>query len=355
MDGDPDLLSGHHRDPERPSRRLQLLIAWVPGVFLLLALVLVFARFGEIEHLLELMRNLNRSWLALGLLLQLGTYASAALMWHVGLRRAGYRRRFGGLFLLGVAKLFTDQALPSGGISGSVLVVVALKRRGVSNHIAMAVLLVGVLSLYLALLLATGTSLIILALHHALNGPILAVSAAFAAIALALLSSVLWIRRSTGPWLESLQRYLPALRHLRNMFQQAPARLLRDPTLIVATTLLQFLIIALDAATLKIMLLALGQQADIPLAFAGFVLATLVADVVPIPLGLGSFEAALVSLLSVGGINLAPAVAATLLLRGLTFWLPMLPGLLLARREVRLAAAQRRAASAAAAEPPLAA
>ena len=315
------------------------MIAWLPGAFLLLVLVLVFARFGEIKHLVQLLRDLNGSWLAVGLVLQLGTYACAATMWHVGLRRAGYRRRFGGLFLLGIAKLFTDQALPSGGISGSVLVVVAMKRRGVSNHIAMAVLLVGVLSLYLALLLATGTSLFILALHHALTGAILAVSAAFAGIALALLSSVIWIRRSSGAWLEALQRYLPALRHLRNMFQQAPAWLLRDPTLIVVTTLLQFLIIALDAATLKIMLMALGQQADIPLAFAGFVLATLVADVMPIPLGLGSFEAALVSLLSLGGINLAPAVAATLLLRGLSFWLPMLPGLLLARREIRLAAA----------------
>jgi len=354
VDGNPEPIGSRPTDLPRPSRRLQLLIAWVPGVLLLLALVVVFARFGEIEHLIQLMRNLTRSWLALGLLLQVGTYAAAALMWHVGLRRAGYRRRFGGLFLLGVAKLFTDQALPSGGISGSVLVVVALKRRGVSNHIAMAVLLVGVLSLYLALFIATGTSLVILGLHHALNGAILAVSAAFAGIALALLSSVMWIRRSSSRWFEALQRYLPALRHLKNMFQQAPAWLLRDPALIVVTTLLQFLIIALDAATLKIMLLALGQQADIPLAFAGFVLATLVADVVPIPLGLGSFEAALVSLLSLGGINLAPAVAATLLLRGLTFWLPMLPGLVLARREIRLAAAQRAAASATTAQPTMA-
>jgi hypothetical protein len=30
-----------------------------------------------------------------------------------------------------------------------------------------------------------------------------------------------------------------------------------------------------------------------------------------------------------------PALAATLLLRGFTFWLPMLPGLWLARRELR--------------------
>jgi uncharacterized protein (TIRG00374 family) len=336
----PDAAPAH--GPAKHNRRLRLLVAWLPGVLLLLALVGVYLRFGEIEHMIQLVRNVKFGWLALGLLLQFGTYASAAMIWHVSLHRAGHGRRLGGLILLGVAKLFTDQALPSGGISGSVLVVVALKRRGVSNHIAMAVLLVGVLSLYIALLLSAGISLAILALHHALSAPIIGVSAAFAAIAVGLLSSGLWLRRSRGPRMERVMRYLPAIRHLWNMFQQAPAWLLRDPALILSTSFFQFAIIALDAATLKVMLIALGQDVGIPLAFAGFVLATLVADVMPIPLGLGSFEAALVSLLSLGGVNLSPAVAATLLLRGLTFWLPMLPGLLLARREIRLAGVLRR-------------
>jgi hypothetical protein len=58
-------------------------------------------------------------------------------------------------------------------------------------------------------------------------------------------------------------------------------------------------------------------------------------------LGLGSFEAALVSLLTLTGTGLEAAFAATILLRGLTFWLPMLPGLWLARREIRGAAAMK--------------
>ena len=37
------------------------------------------------------------------------------------------------------------------------------------------------------------------------------------------------------------------------------------------------------------------------------------------------------------GVSVEAALAATLLLRGLTFWLPMPPGLWLARREIRLA------------------
>jgi hypothetical protein len=39
-------------------------------------------------------------------------------------------------------------------------------------------------------------------------------------------------------------------------------------------------------------------------------------------------------MLSLLGVAIEGALAATLLLRGLTFWLPMLPGLWLAKREI---------------------
>ncbi|MDN7151711.1 lysylphosphatidylglycerol synthase domain-containing protein [Paraburkholderia sp. WS6] len=52
------------------------------------------------------------------------------------------------------------------------------------------------------------------------------------------------------------------------------------------------------------------------------------------PVGLGTFEAASVAMLSLLGVSVEAARAGTLLLRGLTFWLPMLPGIWLARREI---------------------
>jgi uncharacterized membrane protein YbhN (UPF0104 family) len=59
-----------------------------------------------------------------------------------------------------------------------------------------------------------------------------------------------------------------------------------------------------------------------------------------VPGGLGTFEGTCVALLHLHGVALESALAATLLLRGATFWLPMIPGFALARRE-----AGRRAAS----------
>ena len=59
----------------------------------------------------------------------------------------------------------------------------------------------------------------------------------------------------------------------------------------------------------------------------------MVAMIGPIPLSLGTFEATCVAVLDLLGIPVAPALTATLLFRGFTMWLPMLPGMWLARRE----------------------
>jgi len=64
-------------------------------------------------------------------------------------------------------------------------------------------------------------------------------------------------------------------------------------------------------------------------------MASLAATVGPMPLGLGTFEAVCVTVLHLQGLSVEIALMATLLLRGFTFWLPMIPGLVLARRELK--------------------
>jgi uncharacterized protein (TIRG00374 family) len=114
-----------------------------------------------------------------------------------------------------------------------------------------------------------------------------------------------------------------------------PTDLLRDTRLWFRAVTVQVVEIGLDAATLHVMLLALGVRVPLTATFASYVMASAVARVVPVPLGLGSFEAAMVGMLRAVGVPLEAGLAATLLLRGLTMWLPMLPGLWFARRELR--------------------
>jgi uncharacterized membrane protein YbhN (UPF0104 family) len=52
-------------------------------------------------------------------------------------------------------------------------------------------------------------------------------------------------------------------------------------------------------------------------------------------MGLGSFEAVSIAMLRLFGVPFAAALSATLLFRGFTLWLPLIPGGLLLRHEVR--------------------
>jgi uncharacterized membrane protein YbhN (UPF0104 family) len=89
--------------------------------------------------------------------------------------------------------------------------------------------------------------------------------------------------------------------------------------------------ILLDSSTLFVMLIAIGAFVAPSAVFGSFVMASAVSRVVPVPLGLGTFEASLVAMLRVVGVSIEAALTATLLLRGFTLWLP---GLWCARHEL---------------------
>ncbi|GGE00407.1 hypothetical protein GCM10011515_20280 [Tsuneonella deserti] len=58
---------------------------------------------------------------------------------------------------------------------------------------------------------------------------------------------------------------------------------------------------------------------------------SIAATLAPIPLGLGTFEASATAMLVALHIPFEAALTGVLLLRGLTLWLPLIPGLLLLR------------------------
>jgi len=305
-------------------------LPWAFGLLTLFALVLVVLHFGTIEEFARLAWAARPEWLFLACVAQAATYVSTALVWRQALRRAGEPRSLGTLVPLGVAKLFTDQVVPSGGVSGAILVARGLTRRGVPTKIAMAALLVGLVAYFAAYLASVLTSLGILWLHDRANAPVFVVVAIFVAIVVAIPSGVLWMKqwghRLPARWV----RRLPGAAAIA----EAPAGLLHDPVLLAEIMTLEFAVFALDALTLWLAFRTLGDSPAIWIAFVSFIMASMAATLGPIPLGLGTFEAACVGMLSLLGVAIETALAATLLLRGLTFWLPMLPGLWLARREM---------------------
>jgi uncharacterized protein (TIRG00374 family) len=316
--------------------------SWLFGLLALAAVVLVASRFTEIAEFVEIARAAQPAWLAAAVVLQLLTYACAAGVWHVTLVRAGLQHGFWSILPLGLAKLFADQVLPTGGIGGTLLVVSGLGRRGVPHGIGMAALLIGLVSYYIAYLIAVIAALVILYAGGTLDPAMVGGAAIFALVAFSIPAIVFalrhWSRRNPGDgWLAAINRRLvriPGVASLIAAMADSPGTLLRDPWPFGAATILQLLVFALDSATLWVMLQALDVDAPLWAATAAFVMASLAATIGPMPLGLGTFEAVCVAVLHVQGLSVEVALTATLLLRGFTFWLPMLPGLALARREL---------------------
>jgi uncharacterized protein (TIRG00374 family) len=252
----------------------------------------------------------------------------------IGLSRAGTRVRMRSLMPLGLVKLFVDQVVPVGGIAGTVLIIKGLERRGVPVGLSTAAVVVGLLGFYLAYAAAVVICLVVLWLKSHLRPVILLAVTIVSLVTAVIPVTLLWLTRGGTRKVPHWMQRFPGLKPVLEAIASAPRATLHDRRLLLKSAALQFAIFLLDAATLRAMLLGLGVSVPAEVAFAGFVLASVAATVTLLPGGVGPFEAGSVGTLRLFGVPLEAAVAATLLLRGFTLWLPMVPGLLLARREM---------------------
>lgn len=318
----------------RPRGQRLRLAGWMSGVVGLAAVIAVGAQLGDIEHFMRLMRALAPEWLLVACALQGATYLSVAASWRLGLLRSGTRPALPSLLSLALQKLFIDQTLPSGGMSGTAYLVTALARRGIPGSAYLATLLADLVAHYGAYLAAAATAILLLWLEHALRPWMIGVTAIFCVVVVSIPAIVLTLRRmgrrASSSWLQRIPGVAPLVEALAD----APMTLVRQHRIVAGMAALNGLVLVLDALTLWSMLHALSEPTAFRIVLPSFVLATMVAMLGPIPMGLGTFEATCTASLVLLQVPIEAALTATLLLRGWTTWLPMLPGLLLVRREM---------------------
>lgn len=317
-----------------PGRRWSSLLRWLPGTLLLVGLGVFALRKVEWEHFSEIVQRAEPAWLGVAILLQLGTYVCAAATLQRGIKASGVSRNLFGLIPLGLAKLFVDQVVPTGGLGGTVLVVRALERRGIARGVATAGVVVNTLAFYASYAVAVAGALVVLWLRHGISRAILVLVTLFAIYAIAMPVLILWVvyggRRARPGWLSRI----PGVEKAARAMQEAPASTLRHPMLFLESMLLQLGIIVLDAWTLEVLLRSIGHPAPFGVLYTSFVLASIAATLSLLPGGVGSFEAGSVASLRYLGVPLEVSLTGTLLLRGLTLWLPLLPGIWFARHEM---------------------
>lgn len=313
-------------EADRPAR-----LGWLFGLIAVGALVAGVVHFGDIERFATLARGAEPLWLCAAIVLQCATYCAVAFGWSLVLGRAHHPVRLRRLLPVALSKLFADQVIPSAGIGGNVLLVDRLAALGAPRGAAVATLLVSLLGYYSAYAALAFVMLLALWFHGAATALMTGLVTTFLLVALAIPALALWLHhRGSRPLPDRIER-LAIVRTLLRAVGEAPESLVRDRRLILRVAACNGAVFVADAATLAVCLFALGQPVSLSTAFIALMTASIVTTLGPIPMGLGSFEASCTAMLVMLRVPLEAAVAATLLLRSLTLWLPLVPGLYLMR------------------------
>ncbi|MEL7486303.1 MAG: lysylphosphatidylglycerol synthase transmembrane domain-containing protein [Pseudomonadota bacterium] len=312
------------------SRRLAFFIV---GAFVVAAIVLVVLNVGDITDFMEQSARADPRWLAAAVASQLMTYACVVLVWRRVLKSMGFSLGFLRLYPLAIAKMFSDQAVPSGGVAGAAFLFRALGRRGVPYANAFTVFSFTAVTFFAAFLLAASISLAAIATvddaSPALSTSIAAFAAAVSILVLAV-SAIALLGAKPPPALKRIPYYDDFSEWIR----RSATFFATERRLFLEATMIHFVVRAFDGMTLYLVILAIGGASSPAICFFAAVFASIAATVAPIPMGLGTFEAGMIATLSLFGSSVEEALAATLIFRGLSLWLPMLPGLLIVQREI---------------------
>jgi len=309
--------------------------SWLLALLLIAGVVVAVLHWGDVKNFAALVAHSKPLWLIAAAIAQLLTYVALAGQWALVLKAGKCRAPFGKLLGLTVAKHFADQMVPTAGVSGNVVVVDRLQGIGASRSVALATLIMTIIAYYSSYGVVSLVALVLLWIHGKTSWVVLGLIAASLALSAAVPALALWLQRKGANAIPRWLRQIRTVCELFEMIKEAPTRLVRNSRLIGEMTLLNGAVFALDGLTMQLCLFALGLYVPFSAAFSAFIIASIVVTLGPIPMGLGSFEAVSIGMLRAMGVPFEAALSATLLFRGYTLWVPLIPGMFAARRQLK--------------------
>ncbi|QQR79335.1 MAG: flippase-like domain-containing protein [Deltaproteobacteria bacterium] len=320
-------------DQENPRKWTRFFLN-IPGLIALTFLVIgITLHNGEGKKVVEAFRTMDPRWISLAFFFQLCTYICSACVWRWTMHHLDLRLSIRSMMKLGVKKLFVDQVIPTGGVGGTVLITRSLLKQNIPPAKATTGVLANFYSYYAAYTLAVMASLGILWTHSSMSSLVQKIAFFFLCIVCLILFTAWAVTRPTDNlWKRNLERF-SIIKKLLAVLNTASPKQAVHPKILIPNIFFQMGVFIFDTATLTIILHALGYDAFLPMLFASFMMSYVVETLGPIPGGLGIFESSSVAMLTLAHIPISTALVATLILRGFTFWLPMIPGVILMRKD----------------------
>jgi glycosyltransferase 2 family protein len=308
----------------------------VISLFVILGLVLVIIlNFAEIGEFVRILKNASLVPIAIAILLQIATYASAGAVWYTVIKTSNYLMKTRDLMAISVKQLVVDQIIPAGGIAGNAFVWREIKKYGLPNWLSFEVVFVDIIAYHLSYSLMT---LIAIAIFWSQENstPILAGAVTLYFIISITVTSFIFLIVShkieyAPAWLKRRKLVANIILITRDISKERVLSL----GLISRASFFRISIFILDTLTLFLVIRALGSALGLTEVFAVFILASIMGTVSFMPGGIGGFEAGSTIALLIFGQSFETALAVTVVFRGLTLWLPIIPGLYIARNEFK--------------------
>ncbi|OGO11286.1 MAG: hypothetical protein A2Y53_03400 [Chloroflexi bacterium RBG_16_47_49] len=319
---------------------------FIIALALFLGFIFVVAKLSELQSIAETLQRGMWWFIGLALIVEslwvLNCGASFRAIYHA----MGIEEQFQTLSLIVLAANFANVVAPSGGVSGLAIFMSEARRR---NYSTARVAVAGVLFLlfdYLGLISILLVGLVILIRRNDLTLVVIIASAALIGLAMlfafllnlgmqsamalgnALATIARFVNRIVRPFIH--REYLSELRAhefahdaaegLINMRSQPKSMLM--PLFLAFTNKVSLLII------LTLVFLAFKIPISIGTIIACFSIGSLFVIISPTPAGIGVVEGALTLALTSMYISLEDAAVITLSYRGITFWIPLLCGMI---------------------------
>jgi hypothetical protein len=325
---------------------MQTMRKFILAVALFLGFIFVVAKLSELQSIAETLQRGIWWFVGLALLIEVLWVFNCGASFRAIYRAMGIEEQIGTLSLIVLAANFLNAVAPSAGVSGVAIFMSEARRRNYSTARAAVATVLFLLFDYLGLISILLVGLIILIRRNDLTLVVIIASAALMALTLLfafLLNLGMQSALSFGNALASIARFINRIArpftHREYLSEERAHAFAHDaaeglikmrsqPSSMIPPIFLAFTNKASLILILTLIFLAFDVPISIGTVIACFSIGSLFVIISPTPAGIGVVEGALTLALTSMYISLEDAAVITLSYRGITFWLPLLTGMI---------------------------